>query len=298
MQKATPGSARLHVMLASDAPEAVILRRGPSKHVQLWRWRTDVDEFIPGQWLVGRAYEHACDLSPDGKYLVLGVMKKNRGEGELLQYHTVVSKPPYFSALATWQASSFGYGGLFESAESLKVLGDYNPDEAKIVADCPLKIEASNLVADTYLHRLNRSGWTFTRYKQEEPIGLDDLVREMYGFVLTRMHNGHSSTNESRQVVYEATKSVDPWKIVMTEYWQGWSPKRRFTAFHGEDEFRLDRVTWADFDAAGRLVVARSGQIVALQYMDGELGGSVLADLNDSEFEPMSPPDFATQWGD
>ncbi len=57
-------AVRLSVLLARDAPCAVVFRRGPSKQVLLCLWRTDTDEVIEGQWLKGRVYEHRCDLSP------------------------------------------------------------------------------------------------------------------------------------------------------------------------------------------------------------------------------------------
>lgn len=42
-------SCRLYVLLARKAPVGVIMRRGPSRHVRLIRWRLDGDRFEPGQ---------------------------------------------------------------------------------------------------------------------------------------------------------------------------------------------------------------------------------------------------------
>ena len=52
--KKPPIPARIFVLLARDSETAVVIRRGPSKVIQLVRWNTGTDEFEPGQWLKGR----------------------------------------------------------------------------------------------------------------------------------------------------------------------------------------------------------------------------------------------------
>jgi len=59
-------AARIHVLLASDAPVGLVIRRGPSKCVATLLWNRKTDEFQLGQWLKGRIYERRSDLSPDG----------------------------------------------------------------------------------------------------------------------------------------------------------------------------------------------------------------------------------------
>jgi hypothetical protein len=58
--------ARLHVLLARDSDNAVIIRRGPSRKTCVIGWERKSDTFRVGQWLHGRIYERRCDLSPDG----------------------------------------------------------------------------------------------------------------------------------------------------------------------------------------------------------------------------------------
>src|SRR5690349_2052072 len=62
--------ARLFAILARNAPKGVILRRGPSKWVELILWDTANDTFERGQWFKGRIYERGCDLSPNGSYFL------------------------------------------------------------------------------------------------------------------------------------------------------------------------------------------------------------------------------------
>jgi hypothetical protein len=44
-----PSGGRLFVILARDAPAAVVFRRGPSKQVLLIKWDTARDRFEYGQ---------------------------------------------------------------------------------------------------------------------------------------------------------------------------------------------------------------------------------------------------------
>ena len=62
--------ARLHVILAREAPKAVIFRRGPSGRVCTLGWDLETDTFTMGQWLKGRIYEYRSDLSPDGELMI------------------------------------------------------------------------------------------------------------------------------------------------------------------------------------------------------------------------------------
>jgi hypothetical protein len=62
--------ARLHAVLAAEAPTAVVFRRGPSKQVCTLLWDRQMNTFTLGQWLKGRIYERRADLSPNGKYLI------------------------------------------------------------------------------------------------------------------------------------------------------------------------------------------------------------------------------------
>ena len=57
-QKLVP--CRLFGLLAKDASRAVILRRGPTRRVQLLLWHTDTDMFEEGQWFYGLFLAYQC----------------------------------------------------------------------------------------------------------------------------------------------------------------------------------------------------------------------------------------------
>jgi hypothetical protein len=91
-----PAPPRFQIAFASKAPVAVIVRRSPTSWSQLVLWNMDSDTFTPGQWLHGRVA--FANLSPNGKHLAMGIRhSKDKGQG--FEY-TLVSRPPYFTALA------------------------------------------------------------------------------------------------------------------------------------------------------------------------------------------------------
>lgn len=55
--RTTDVPARLHVLLARDAPSGLVIRRGASRQVAVIGWDRDTDTFALGQWLRGRIYE-------------------------------------------------------------------------------------------------------------------------------------------------------------------------------------------------------------------------------------------------
>ena len=122
---------RLSVLLARSAPVAIVLRRGPTKWVQMLRWQTDRDDFESGQWFKGRIYERRCDLTPNGSHLIYFAadFKEPRVEKRSVdeapssttraRYYswTAISKPPFLTALALWPKGDCWHGGgLFDKA--------------------------------------------------------------------------------------------------------------------------------------------------------------------------------------
>lgn len=104
-------TARLHVLTATEAHYAVILRRGPTRQVASIGWNRRSGDVSLGQWLNGRIYEHRSDLSPDGKHLIYFAYHGGRGQG-----WTAVSRAPWLRALA-WlrQEHTWHGGGAFTS---------------------------------------------------------------------------------------------------------------------------------------------------------------------------------------
>jgi hypothetical protein len=110
----TAPACRLHVVLAREAPVAVILRRGPSAWYQVILWHTDRDRFEDGAWFKGRLYEERCDLSPDGQLFLYFALQGARWRTSYKGTWTAVSRPPWLHALVLWpQGDTWGGGGRF-----------------------------------------------------------------------------------------------------------------------------------------------------------------------------------------
>ncbi|MHC4756091.1 MAG: hypothetical protein ACYTBP_13215 [Planctomycetota bacterium] len=133
MDKSSP--CRLSLIFARNTPITVILRRGPSRWVEVIKWDTQSDTFEYGQWMHGRIYAERCGLSPDGKLFVYFVLKHGKIDEDqgYEQSFTAVSKPPYLTALAMWpHGDTWGGGGRFIDNKTLRLAygkyGTFHPD--------------------------------------------------------------------------------------------------------------------------------------------------------------------------
>ena len=158
-----PAPARLTILFAPQAPIAVIYRRGPSHWTQMWLWKTDTDEFMPGQWIKGYVHEDST-LSPDGRYVISRVMSGDQ--------HTVLSRPPFFSALAVTVDTLCVTGAWFLANGSVR--GRFNEIR---VPGCPLRIETEGQagvsgVVNSPLESAN--GWAFGSDPQGRKIAVHE----------------------------------------------------------------------------------------------------------------------------
>ena len=105
--------ARIHILIASNAPVAVVIRRGPSKAVCTVLWNLKSNKFKVGQWLKGRIYERRSHLSPDGQYMIYFAMN-GRWQSETGGSWTAISKVPYLKAEVLYgKGDCWNGGGLF-----------------------------------------------------------------------------------------------------------------------------------------------------------------------------------------
>src|SRR5256885_597888 len=110
--------ARLHALLARDAPIGVVIRRGPAKSVCTILWNRATDKFKLGQWLRGRIYERRADISPDGRHLIYFAMN-GKWSSEAKGSWTAISRAPYLKALTLFgKGDCWNGGGLFLSKSS------------------------------------------------------------------------------------------------------------------------------------------------------------------------------------
>lgn len=276
---------RLHILTARTEPLAVILRRGPSEWFHVLSYHTDTDELVHGAWFRGQIYRFRCDLSDDGRYMVVFAM------GPRDRTRSAVCEPPFLTPLAEWSthlSTTYYGGGIWLSDRRLAVnigenveSGAGQPFTPDILA--PSKDHALQFVIhdSSALHprgniwgesegvlypRLQRDGWvrqgTFGEDRKVE--GKDYEVR----------HEGDAgwSTKPSGQ------------RPMLRMYYRGYFAKqgRRF-------EFQIPdypavltpEVEWATWDCLNNLLVARRGCIERWAPADLARGApSFTADLS------------------
>lgn len=291
--------ARLFVLLASDAPVGVVVRRGPTSQVLLIKWNLENDTFEHGQWLRARVYERRCDLSSDGNLLLYFASDQRRA----IRSWTAVSRPPYFTALALWpKCNAYGGGGIFES--KTRILLDHHDWEEIQVAESfsiPDWLDVRALgrrgggedfdLGSPWSLRLQRDGWKLL----QRPTGTkDEFGAKMRleldpPFVWQKAHPIQS----------------DHFAIEMSILGIGGQDRPPVVTEHrlvGGDGYmgQIGESDWADWAPNGDLLFAQSGCIYRLRFENGGFGSieesKQVADLNGLEFRCCEPPESARVW--
>ncbi|BDI30418.1 hypothetical protein CCAX7_24690 [Capsulimonas corticalis] len=269
INRTAPPPCRLHGFLASEAPIGVLLRRGPSKQVQLIKWNTQDDTFEQGQWFKGRVYENWSDLSPDGtKFIYLATKHdgKYRQDAKIGYYYGVVCKPPYFTALAVWNGWKSGTPGYFLanntlSRESLPlpVAPIFKPGKGRFPND-----------------------WRFVVIENKPHASLRSRTLERDGWILNARDGSHEKQHSS--ATYNLKRKQSAGNLI-------------YSISMGSQIHLLERADWADIDQRERLVLTRDGKVFACEPEKNSIDAAIeLADFNDSKFEPIAAPDWAKTW--
>jgi len=276
---------RLFFLLAQNADIGVILRRGPSKWVQVIRWDTARDVFEPGQWFHGRIYEHQTDLSPDGKYMVYFAQKQNRSTYREDYKHnwTAISRPPYLTALALWPLGFFtAGGGVFETERRLWLSHPSfamapHPDHLPVGLDSVVPLDGMGNNESVLFQRLERDGWINIHKERGGRTGVEASAYQLG--------------------VFEKPGPDKTYVLQMTEAFTGSGYGFLFVVRHKHGQIGLDGVVWAEWDRSGRLVFARSGKIWTGSIdKSGHWHEAELADFNAAQPEQLKAPTWATRW--
>lgn len=286
---------RLFVILARGSQRAVVFCRGPSKQVQLIGWNRANDSFTPGQWFNGRIYERRCDLTPSGNLLVY-FSAKHHGPDPLNINGTVISRPPYLTALARWpKGDAWGGGGLFydektlclnhsprinkhdycraseiakESGLTIKPLGDH----AGHGEDSPI-----------YETRRQRDGWRLVRE------GVPDRKDHKRGVALDPSQVWEKIGPSGWRIEEQCHGFFRPGKPTYHLMF-------RLIDASGQSLVDLGEADWADWDRDD-LVYAKAGCIYRLAAGDVRLSGATLLhDFRGTAFAHVEAPEDAAYW--
>lgn len=278
-------------MLRARVPVAVILRRGPSKLVEVIRWDLERDHFERGHWFRGRIYEKRSDLSPDGALLVYFATKytgRTTKDAEFTYAWTAVSRAPWLTALALWpKGDAWWGGGLFTGNRSLWL--NHRPEEATphpehtptglVVEPNP---DAHGENEPIYRRRLERDGWALRQ----------EWIRESLG------PGGYRTVAPEQRVklMPDGTRTI---LIVMERRVDRFSYRERFRieGATSEPEMPPGPIDWLDWDAQGRLLALAGGRVWVSSVLEGRIQRfRELLDLRTDTFEEREAPEVARSW--
>jgi hypothetical protein len=269
----SPVPCRVTVFVARQAQVAVILRRGPTRWVELILWDTKKDLFQRGQWFHGRVYEERCDLSPDGtKFIHFAAKYGRKRDADMPDTWTAISKPPYFTALALWPGiGTWGGGGRFLDNQCL-----WHADCSPIHPRFSLKglVEVSDEVAAVSFDDKFRNDRLYLRLRQ---VGWE--VAEQKG---------------SRLLKWRRTSPVGRGELLLD---RSFSAARYYLVVANRSEPLAFDAEWADWDQKGRLIVANRGKVLAGNWNRHKgLYFEELADFNEDRPASVEAPDWAQHW--
>ncbi len=291
VQESSASPCRISVLLARAASEALVLRRGPSRWVQLLRWRTDCDEFHPGQWFKGRIYDRRSDLSPLGTRFIYFASKIDRrtiADREHTYAWTAVSRPPYFTALALWPKGDCWHGGgLFESETEIWL--NHHPDVATPhpghVPPSGLRVapnpEAHGEDAPIWRRRMIRDGWR---------LAVEGSYPYRNGAWQTEAKEVWERSHPTQDLILRRTLDAIDFEAYGGPYVES------FSVIRAGSETPIESARWADFDYHGRLVFARGGCLYASAPEEVQHVERPVVDLNSNLPEAVVTPDWALRW--
>jgi hypothetical protein len=269
--------ARLHVLLAKDSDAAVVIRRGPSKHVCTISWNRRTDKFKVGQWLNGRIYERRSDLCPDGRHLIYFAMN-GRWETKAKGAWTAVSRAPYLRALSLFAKGDCWHGGgLFLSEKDYWLNDGYGhtvlEDKAPLTRSgtYPWHEQYGGECLGVYYTRLQRDGWTLKGVEGDGKGSQKSIFEKRVNNQWVLRKHAHATLDHPvGKGVYFDTHALVNSRTGHEEPYADWE--------------------WADVDA-DRVVWAAAGKLMAGRVKASGLGNSsVLQDFNGMEFERIRAP--------
>jgi hypothetical protein len=305
---------RLYLLYASASPQAIILRRGPTKWVQQIAWNTETDTFTYGQWLRGGIKTYDCDVSPSGDYLIYFAQKYGVKD-PAYETFTAVSKTPTFTALTLWSlGDSWAGGGIFVDEHTLWL--DHPADKQSPHPDHPNKLftlvpfpqDYSSQKISPERYRMLHEGWALIQEAEWDPmrrvVDNPPKTQEEVVALLQNRETLRSYLDEERErskkrrrielfkkpEIWERKASNSNYTLVYkkvgyasscTTY--GDQTQVEFYLRHnvsGKEELLPD-VSRANFDHRGRLIMARYGALLSCDLQHEPLKARILVDLND-----------------
>jgi hypothetical protein len=268
---------RLYCIPATRAPIVAVFRRGPTQWSHVGRWDLDGGRYEPGAWLRGRIFPRRSDLSPDGRLLCYFAHQPG-ADWKHGDAYVAVSKLPWLTALHAFATCGTWTRGRHFSA----------PEEGETFEGAPLPIPYGLRAAAPVQFAIERRrGWEEALDSPERDPGdawdqhrnARMLKRQPGGTAVLRVESLGWAGGE-----FGVQQAVDGLRVAYRLECDG--------------EIRsLHHVQWADWDRAGRLLVAtRSGKLQRWQLEGHRSQRLFEADLSVLEPSPTPAPAWALRW--
>jgi hypothetical protein len=270
---------RLFCIPATAARVVAVIRRGPSEWCHVGRWNIADWTYEAGAWFRGRLFPQKCDLSPDGRWLAYSAHKPTARWAAGTIYEAI-SRLPWLHALAAWEAgTTYTRGIRFDDDAGTSDLGPPDSGDAAPCLRCyGLRV---NRAAQFAVER--RKGWFETGDTPARDA--DDVWDERRTVRMSKTQPGGSAVLEV-EGSYAAFRD---------------DPERRdppcYSILHGDDITVLEHAQWADWSAAGTLLLAtKRGGLEAYDWRDGRMRRIFEHDLSGLAPDPREPPAWAYEW--
>lgn len=264
---------RLYAIVATEAPVALVFRRGPSQWFHLLRWHLDKGELEPGVWVRKKFFPERCDLSDDGQLMLYYLSGGFDGSYNVF---AGLSRVPWLLPLVSWEeGDTWGRGWCFDRPGLTHTWGE----PQAIEADGKRLIVRSN-AAVSYVNE-RRRGWT--EAPDCPPRDPDDTWDEKRGIILHKPWKGHGQLRLTGGLWTTGGLIIHGTPLYALDLPTG-------------ERIEMPGVAWADWDHSGRILAATTdGRLLALDPMH-RLAEVETHDLTDFAPDPSPAPDWARDW--
>lgn len=265
--------SRIHLLSAKEVPTLVVLQRKRAKLFHIILVDTHTRKIDHGSWFHGKLYPYRCDLSFDGRHMVYLAMGADGNT-----WNGLCEVPWLKTVVDAWNLGAMRGGGYFSGAYALRTNGWGKP---VVRTDCPIlpfEIEPfayhmgggsddlgvlyERLLRDGY-ERLGQNFGTMTRIRGSKHYSLKCDGDDGWAYRFSPKH--------------------PELKVRFAGYLENCN---KFEFWFDENPALLEFATWATWDFAGNLWVARPG--VVEQYTLGDLKrGTPSFSLDVDQFEPL-----------
>jgi hypothetical protein len=276
---------RLYVMVAGEAPVALVLRRGPSEWWHLLHWDLSSLTLTPGAWFHGSLYPRRCDVSADGQ-LFAYFARKTSSRPEWPESYCAVSKSPWLEALVAWRTGGTWTGSCeFSSSGDLTISACI--DTVPFHGSYPRKYSMVPMHTDwakrDVWNELKR-GWHYA--------ALDDpMVASIPGQpnIVLRRRQPIASGGVALGLIHRGVDFGRPGiEGVQLDYFLQDTPA---------DVIPISDAAWADWDHQGRLLMAtRDGELTVFECKGTRLRRVWSEALRDETPNPQPAPEWAGHW--